>query len=242
LPPINGRLYVSDLIDETDFRNWRFPVPKPSLTQNWRNRIKKYAAAQVHMLSSRATLGTLRFRNLTFPAAIGKNGVYATKREGDGASPRGAWPVMRIYYRPDRLRRPRTALPAKPMHPGLGWCDAPGDRNYNRPVRLPYPASTETLWREDGLYDVIAVLDYNISRRGMGRGSAIFVHVASPGFKPTAGCIALKREHLLRLLAVLPRGAVFAAGKDLRGFSAAGAGSGTGRSPALRGRASKRRR
>ncbi len=217
-------------------------MPKPTLTQNWRNRIRKYAIARVHTLTGRATLGIVRFRNLTFPAATGKNGVYAAKREGDGATPRGAWPVMRIYYRPDRVKRPRTALPAQPLRPGLGWCDAPGDRNYNRPVALPYPASAETLWREDGLYDVIAVLDYNLSRRGMGRGSAIFVHVASPGFKPTAGCVALKREHLLRLLAALPRHAAFAAGKDLRGLSASGAGCGKARPPALRGRASKRRR
>ncbi len=173
--------------------------------------------ARVLALSDRATLGIVRFQNLTFPAAIGKSGVCAVKREGDGASPRGTWPAVRIYYRPDRLRRPRTALPAEPLRPGLGWCDAPGDRNYNHPVELPYPASAETLWREDGLYDVIAVLDYNIGRRSRGRGSAIFVHVASPGFKPTAGCIALKREHLLRLLAVLPRNAVFAAGKELPG-------------------------
>jgi L,D-peptidoglycan transpeptidase YkuD (ErfK/YbiS/YcfS/YnhG family) len=130
---------------------------------------------------------------------------------------------VHIYYRPDRLRRPRSVLPVSPLCPGLGWCDAPGDRNYNRPVRLPYLASAETLWREDGLYDLIAVLDYNISRRGHGRGSAIFVHVVRPGFLPTAGCIALKREHLLRLLAALPRKAAFAVGKNLpqrgrRGF------------------------
>jgi L,D-peptidoglycan transpeptidase YkuD (ErfK/YbiS/YcfS/YnhG family) len=98
-----------------------------------------------------------------------------------------------------------TALPAKPLRPSDGWCDAPRDRNYNRKVTLPYPASHERLWRKDGLYDVIVVLDYNYSRRVSGRGSAIFMHVARRGFAPTEGCIALKRDHLLRLLAVLPR-------------------------------------
>ena len=216
-------------------------MPKPSLTQNMRNRIRKYAVARVLTLSDRATAGILRFQSLQFPVSIGKGGVRAMKREGDGASPRGLWPVVRLYFRPDRVRRPRAPLPARPLHPGLGWCDAPFDRNYNRPVRLPYAASAETLWREDGLYDAIAVLDYNFSRRRAGRGSAIFVHVASPGYSPTAGCIALKREHLLRLLAVLPRDALFAIGKNLPQLSAAGAGSNRGRLPASRGRASRRR-
>jgi L,D-peptidoglycan transpeptidase YkuD (ErfK/YbiS/YcfS/YnhG family) len=198
-------------------------MPKTRVAQNRRNRIRQSAVVRVLALSDRATVGVLQFRNLHFPAAIGKGGVRALKREGDGASPRGFWPAMRVHHRPDRLRRPRTALPVSPLRPGLGWCDAPADRNYNRPVGLPYAASAEELWRKDGLYDVIAVLDYNISRRCAGHGSAIFVHVASPGFSPTAGCIALKREHLLRLLAALPRDALFALGKNLpqrgrRGF------------------------
>jgi L,D-peptidoglycan transpeptidase YkuD (ErfK/YbiS/YcfS/YnhG family) len=197
--------------------------------------------ARVLTLSDRAAGGILRFQNLRFPVSIGKGGVRAMKREGDGASPRGLWPLVRLFFRPDRLRRPRTLLPGGPLRHGLGWCDAPFDRNYNRPVRLPYAASAETLWREDGLYDAIAVLDYNFSRRSAGLGSAIFVHVASPGYSPTAGCIGLKREHLLRLLAVLPRDALFAIGKNLPQISAAGAGSNKGRLPASRGRVSGRR-
>ncbi len=140
--------------------------------------------------------------------------MRALKNEGDGATPRGLWPAIQLYYRPDRLRRPAAALPALPMRADWGWCDAPGDRNYNRPVRLPYNASAERMWRGDRLYDAIVVLDYNVRRRATARGSAIFVHVARHGLAPTSGCIALKREHLLRLLAILPRGAVFALGKS----------------------------
>ncbi len=142
--------------------------------------------------------------------------MRALKREGDGATPRGLWPAIQVYYRPDRLKRPRTVLPALPIGESFGWCDAPGDRNYNRPVRLPYNSSAERLWRGDRLYDALVVLDYNLTHRSTARGSAIFVHVARRGFAPTAGCIALKREHLLRLLAILPRGAVFALGRNLQ--------------------------
>ena len=90
--------------------------------------------------------------------------------------------------------------------PVSGWCDAPGDRNYNRQVTLPYPASAETLWRDDGLYDLVLVLDHNHRPRVQGAGSAIFVHVARPGHRPTEGCIALTRADLVQLLAHLRGG------------------------------------
>ena len=103
---------------------------------------------------------------------------------------------------------PRTSLPARPVRPDQGWCDAAGDRNYNRPVRHPYPASAERLWRHDALYDLVVVLGYNDRPRVHGRGSAIFLHVAQPGYAPTEGCVALRRDHLVRLLAALRPGAM----------------------------------
>jgi L,D-peptidoglycan transpeptidase YkuD (ErfK/YbiS/YcfS/YnhG family) len=121
------------------------------------------------------------------------------KREGDGATPIGQWRVREVLYRPDRVRRPATPLPVRAMRRHDGWCDAAADRNYNRLVRLPYAASAEPLWRQDALYDVVVVLGYN-DARVRGRGSAIFLHVARPGYAPTEGCIALARAHVLRLL------------------------------------------
>jgi L,D-peptidoglycan transpeptidase YkuD (ErfK/YbiS/YcfS/YnhG family) len=94
-----------------------------------------------------------------------------------------------------------------------GWCDAPGDRNYNRRIEHPYPASAERMWREDGLYDVIVVLSYNELPRIQGRGSAIFLHCAPPGYRPTAGCIAVARGQLLRLVERLPPGAAICVGR-----------------------------
>ncbi len=134
------------------------------------------------------------------PCALGRSGLTLFKAEGDGATPRGVWPLRYVFYRPDRLARPRTGLACIPLQPNDGWCDAAGDRLYNRPVPLPYPASAEHLWREDSLYDVIVVLGHNDDPPVPGRGSAIFLHVASPDHRPTEGCVALRLDHLVTLL------------------------------------------
>lgn len=158
-------------------------------------------------------LGQLRLGALTFRCSIGRTGLRALKREGDGASPLGRHGLLSVLYRPDRVPRPRTGLPVRIIRETDGWCDAGGDRNYNRPVRMPYPASAEELWRADGLYDIVVVVDYNVRRRGRGHGSAIFMHVAEAGYGPTAGCVALRRDHLTRLLAALTRRSILAIGR-----------------------------
>lgn len=157
-------------------------------------------ALSVLYLSASARRGIVKIGNLTFPCALGRGGCRVLKREGDGATPIGRWRAGTVLYRSDRVRRPRTALPVSTIGASDGWCDAAGDRNYNRAVRHPYAASAEQLWRQDGIYDVVVVLDYNICPRVRGHGSAIFMHVARPGYLPTEGCIALARQHLLCLL------------------------------------------
>lgn len=133
----------------------------------------------------------------------------ADKREGDKASPIGAWRVRKAWWRPDRISRPPTALVIDPLSESDGWCDDPADPAYNRPVLRPYPASHEAMWREDGLYDVVVALGHNDDPPAPGLGSAIFLHCAKPapsgGLKPTLGCIAIARDELLKLLATLTR-------------------------------------
>jgi L,D-peptidoglycan transpeptidase YkuD (ErfK/YbiS/YcfS/YnhG family) len=147
----------------------------------------------------------LQIGGLLVPCALGRSGRSFSKREGDGATPSGRWQLMRVFYRADRLARPRTMLPVRALRPDDGWCDAIGDRNYNRMVRHPYPVSAERLWRPDGLYDVVVVLNHNARPRVQGAGSAIFMHLARPGYRPTEGCVALSRRHLLMLLACASR-------------------------------------
>ncbi|MGQ0672862.1 MAG: L,D-transpeptidase family protein [Hyphomicrobium sp.] len=156
-------------------------------------------------LSRRSTTGTLRIGNLSLKCAIGRSGLTVRKREADGATPEGRLILRRIHYRADRGLPPATALPRRAIRHDDGWCDEPRDRNYNRPVRHPYPASAEEMWRQDGLYDVVVELGHNDRPRSRGCGSAIFMHLARPGYRPTAGCVALDRGDLLLLLSKIGR-------------------------------------
>lgn len=136
--------------------------------------------------------------------AIGKAGAISAddKREGDGKSPRGTWPLREVWYRPDVYPHgPTTALPVRATRPDDGWCDAPDDPNYNRPVTLPYPASAERMWRDDAVYDLVVILGHNDDPPVPGLGSAIFMHLARDGYPGTEGCVALAREDIEAVLA-----------------------------------------
>ncbi len=145
--------------------------------------------------------GVLQAGPMMLPVALGRNGVKANKREGDGATPRGRFRLKRLWWRADRHPRPATRLPARRIAPQDGWCEDPFDRRYNRPVKVPPGSKADRLTREDGLYDFIIEIDHNTRPRVAGRGSAVFIHVARSGFAPTAGCIALTMNSLRRLLA-----------------------------------------
>ena len=136
--------------------------------------------------------------------AFGATGLRpsALKREGDGATPIGRWPMRRLLYRPDRGRSPPCRIPVFAIRPDDGWCDAASDPNYNRDVRLPYAASAEALWRQDHLYDLLVVLGHNDNPAMLGAGSAIFLHLAAPDFAPTRGCVAVDRPDMESLLAL----------------------------------------
>jgi L,D-peptidoglycan transpeptidase YkuD (ErfK/YbiS/YcfS/YnhG family) len=164
------------------------------------------AAAQAETQHLEYRGGRLYWSGGNAVAAVGRSGVKADKREGDGATPAGTYPLVSILYRPDRVAPPRSQLAAKPLAPSDGWVDEPGDANYNRPVTLPYPASAEPMWREDDLYDALVVIGYNMAPVIPGVGSAIFLHIAAPDFAPTAGCIAVGKDVLLALLPLLGPG------------------------------------
>ena len=152
--------------------------------------------------------GRLAAGALTISCSLGRNGLAFSKREGDGKTPRGRFRVIGGYWRGDRLRRPGGVLKLELIKGHMGWCDDPHDVNYNRPLRLPARAGHEELLRADGLYDVVLLLDHNQCPRVRGHGSAIFFHLTRHKSDPTAGCVAISREHMIKLLPRLSRGCV----------------------------------
>lgn len=143
----------------------------------------------------------LEFRGKTYPCATGKGGFSENKREGDGATPIGTFTLRECWFRPDRWPAPpQTALPLKPIAPGDGWCDDPAHPDYNRPIKKPFAASHEDLWRDEAVYDLIIPMSYNDAPPVPGLGSAIFMHIAKPGYLPTEGCVALSLEDWREIL------------------------------------------
>jgi L,D-peptidoglycan transpeptidase YkuD (ErfK/YbiS/YcfS/YnhG family) len=165
-----------------------------------------------------SAMATATYRNLEYRegrviwpggsarAAVGRNEVAANKKEGDGATPAGTFPLASGLYRPDRMAPPHSGLPVRALSPRDAWVDDPADHHYNRLVSLPYPAHTEQMWLEDAVYDLLVVIGYNMDPVVPGEGSAIFLHIARPDFSPTAGCIAVEKDVLVRLMPLLGLG------------------------------------
>ena len=139
----------------------------------------------------------------SLPVALGRGGIKANKREGDGGTPRGTFRLKRLWWRAGRHPRPATLLPVRPILPDDGWCEDPADRHYNQRIKIPSRSKADRLTRDDNLYDFIIEIDHNTRPRIAGRGSAVFIHVARSKFAPTAGCVALEINALRRLLARL---------------------------------------
>lgn len=140
------------------------------------------------------------FEGKRYRCAIGKGGITSNKREGDGCTPAGSFPLRACWVRADRLRAPETKLPLHTLTRQDGWCDDAAHTQYNRHVSLPFAGSHEPLWREDGVYDLIVPLGYNDGPVVPGKGSTIFLHVATPEFSGTEGCVALAKGDLWTLL------------------------------------------
>jgi L,D-peptidoglycan transpeptidase YkuD (ErfK/YbiS/YcfS/YnhG family) len=148
----------------------------------------------------RRTEGILLAGTRAIPVILGRSGIRANKLEGDGATPRGRFRLVRLWWRPDRHPRPSTLLPARPIAPDLAWCEDPADPRYNRPFRRSANEPGDRLWRDDHLYDFVVEIDHNTHPRVARRGSAVFLHLARPNRSPTAGCVAFRAGDLRRLL------------------------------------------
>ena len=144
--------------------------------------------------------GYLKYKNLRFRCALGKAGIKKKEKEGDNVTPKGIFNIIKMYYRPDKIKNITTDIKKIKIKKNMGWCDDSRSNSYNQQIKLPNKFGHEKLFRNDNLYDLILVLNYNINPTIKYKGSAIFIHIAKNSYKKTKGCIALKKEHLIKLI------------------------------------------
>ena len=149
--------------------------------------------------------GYLKYKNLKFRCALGEAGIKKKKREGDNITPKGEFKIIKVYYRDDKVKNITTSIKKLKIKKNTGWCDDPNSKFYNKQIKLPSKFSHEKLHRNDNLYDLILVSSYNMNPIIKNKGSAIFIHVAKNSYEKTKGCIALKKEHLIKLLSQIKK-------------------------------------
>jgi L,D-peptidoglycan transpeptidase YkuD (ErfK/YbiS/YcfS/YnhG family) len=143
--------------------------------------------------------GLLRYKNLNFRCALGKAGVRKKIIEGDNITPVGIYKIVKIFYRKDRIKKISSKFKLFSINKNMCWCDDSKSKHYNQLIKLPTNYTHEKLYRRDCVYDLILVLDYNMKPIIKNKGSAIFIHVTK-NYKKTAGCVALKKDHLIKIV------------------------------------------
>ena len=144
--------------------------------------------------------GYLIYKDYKFRCSIGESGIANKKKEGDGITPKGIFKLTKVFYREDKIKNIKAKIKKIEIKKNMGWCDDPKSRFYNKLVKLPNKFGNEKLYRKDNIYDIVIVLNYNMHPIIKNKGSAIFIHVAKKNYKPTAGCVALKKKDLIKLL------------------------------------------
>ena len=149
--------------------------------------------------------GYLNYKNLKYRCALGKGGIKKKKKEGDNITPSGVFKIIKIYYRPDKIKKIISPIKIVQIKKNMGWCDDSKSNFYNQQISLPSKFGYEKLYRNDNLYDLIIVINYNMNPIIKNKGSAIFIHVAKNYYKKTKGCIALKKKDLIELISLIKK-------------------------------------
>ena len=144
--------------------------------------------------------GYLKYKDFKFKCALGKAGVGKKKIEGDNITPKGTFEIVKIYYRSDKIKKIYSKIKLFKINKKMGWCNDPISKKYNQLIKLPSKYTHEKLYRQDNVYDLVVVLNYNTTPIIKNKGSAIFMHVAKKNYKKTEGCVALKKKHLVKLI------------------------------------------
>jgi L,D-peptidoglycan transpeptidase YkuD (ErfK/YbiS/YcfS/YnhG family) len=149
--------------------------------------------------------GYLKYKNFKFRCSIGKAGIKTKIKEGDNITPKGTYKILSIYYRKDRVKKFKSSIKKIIIKKKMGWCDDIKSKSYNKQIRLPSKLSHEILYRKDNIYDIVCVINYNTNPILKNKGSAIFLHLAKKNYQKTKGCVALKKNHLIKLLSTIKK-------------------------------------
>ena len=149
--------------------------------------------------------GYLKYKNLKFRCALGKSGIKKKTREGDNVTPKGIYKILKVFFRKDRIKKVKAPFKKIKITKKIGWCDDIKSKYYNKQISIPTSLKHEKLYRKDNIYDIICVINYNINPIVANRGSAIFLHITKGNYKNTKGCVALKKNHLLKLLSSIKK-------------------------------------
>ena len=145
----------------------------------------------------------LTYKDYKVKCAIGKRGIGKKRREGDLITPKGLFKIKKVYFRRDKVRGLETKFSMKAITKNMGWCNDPKSNKYNQLIKYPFAFNAEKLYRNDNIYDIVIVLNFNSRPVKKNKGSAIFLHVAKRKYKPTEGCVAIKKNELKKLLKLI---------------------------------------
>ena len=143
---------------------------------------------------------TLILDDFKFKCCVGKYGITKHKVEGDKKTPKGVYQLDNLYYRKDKFLKLNTRLKTIPINKNMGWCDDPKSNYYNKLIKYPFKYSSEKLYKKNNTYDIILVINYNLNPVIPGKGSAVFLHIATKNYKPTKGCIAVSKKNMRLIL------------------------------------------
>ena len=149
--------------------------------------------------------GDLKYTDIKFKCALGKSGIEKKRIEGDNITPKGTFKIIKIYYRKDRIKKINSTFKLVEIKKNMGWCDDPKSERYNQLIKLPSKYGHEKFFRNDRIYDLILVLDYNMNPVIKNKGSAIFIHIAKNNYTKTKGCIALKKKDLIEIISKIKK-------------------------------------
>ena len=145
---------------------------------------------------------TLIAKEFKFKCCVGKKGIRKNKIEGDFCTPSGKFEIGKLYWRPDRVSLPKNRLICKKIKKNMAWCNDIKSKFYNKEIKINKKIKHEKLYRYDHKYNYFILIKYNYKKTIKNKGSAIFIHLTK-NYKPTAGCIALKKKDLLILLKII---------------------------------------